>query len=145
MNIESEGFSIPESNFDVEITMSSSECAKLFRDVSNLSESVTIETSGGKVYFGSEGDAGKSRTSITSGTGATVNIKNDIKQIYSLRYLNMFNKAAPCSDNVRIVLTEGAPIVVCYTMESLGEIKYYLAPKKGNDEGVKKEEVTPAE
>ena len=52
---------------------------------------------------------------------------------FALRYLNMFNKAAPLSTFTRLCLHAEQPLVVEYKIDSLGVLKYYLAPKI-NDE-----------
>ena len=114
------------------VTMSASECAKLFRELHQLAETVTIEATHGKIIFMSEGEAGKSKTILTENTSTKVEVKKEVKQSYAVRYLNMFNKAAPCSREVRIILSGSAPITIAYDLGTLGEIKYYLAPKKSD-------------
>ncbi len=143
LSIESEAFSIPEQDYDAMITMDASECAKLFRELYQLAETAAIEATAGKIIFWSEGEAGKSKTVLNASMATKFDIKHEVKQSYAMRYLNLFNKAAPCSNEVKIVLSESHPIVVNYDLGALGEIKYYLAPKKSEEEAkgkVKKEE-----
>ncbi len=143
MSLESEAFNIPEQDYDAMLTMDASECAKLFKDLYQLADTVSIEAAGGKMTFTSEGEAGKSKTVISESESTKFEVKQDVKQAYAVRYLNMFNKAAVCSDTVKIRVSAAAPIVVTYELGALGEIKYYLAPKKagaaadGEDEKAK--------
>ena len=134
LSIESEAFSIPEQDYDAMFTMDANECAKLFRDLHILAETVAIETAPGRIIFWSEGDAGKSKTVLAASMATKLDVKSELKQSFAMRYLNLFNKAAPCSNEVRIILSESAPIVINYDLGVLGEIKYYLAPKKSTEE-----------
>lgn len=135
--IESESFDIPEEDYDAALTMDASESARLFHDLYQVSETVAIEADEDRFVFWSEGDMGKSRTVLTGNLTTKIKIKNTLKQSYAMRYLNMFNKAATCSSEVRMTLTEGAPIVLNYDLGTLGEIKFYLAPKKTSEAEVK--------
>lgn len=48
---------------------------------------------------------------------------------FALRYLNLFNKAYTLSNSVKISMAADTPLVVEYEVESLGQLKFYLAPK----------------
>jgi proliferating cell nuclear antigen len=52
---------------------------------------------------------------------------------FALRYLNMFNKASTLCNYVKLMLATETPLVVEYEIESLGTLKYYLAPKINED------------
>jgi proliferating cell nuclear antigen len=57
MDIDQETLGIPETDYDAKITLSSSEFARICRDLQQLGESVRIEVSKEGVRFISEGDA----------------------------------------------------------------------------------------
>jgi proliferating cell nuclear antigen len=46
----------------------------------------------------------------------------------------MFNKAAPLTTFTRLCLHNEQPLVVEYKIESLGVLKYYLAPKISDEQ-----------
>ncbi len=48
---------------------------------------------------------------------------------FALRYLNSFTKATPLSGVVELHMTKDVPLTVVYTVENLGSMKFYLAPK----------------
>lgn len=51
------------------------------------------------------------------------------------RYLNHFTKASGLSESVRLSMHAEAPLVVEFTLaEDLGSLKFYLAPKIGDEE-----------
>ena len=117
--------------------MDASESARLFHDLHRITETVAIEADDNKFVFCSEGDVGSSRTVLTANLTTKINVKNTLKQSYGMRYLNMFNKTATCSNEVKLKLAEGAPITLIYDLGTLGEVKYYLAPKKSDEAEVK--------
>jgi proliferating cell nuclear antigen len=47
--------------------------------------------------------------------------------------LNFFTKATGLSSNVTLSLSSEVPLVVEYTIEELGYVRYYLAPKIEDD------------
>lgn len=57
MDIDQETLGIPETEYDAKITLSSSEFARICRDLQQLGESVRVEVSKEGVRFISEGDA----------------------------------------------------------------------------------------
>ena len=59
----------------------------------------------------------------------TLEVTEGVNQQFAIRYLNMFNKAAPLSTYTRLCLHSEQPLVVEYKIDSLGVLKYYLAPK----------------
>ena len=57
MDIDSDTLGIPDTEYDVCVTMSSSEFARIVRDLSALGESVKIDVSKDGVRFAAEGEA----------------------------------------------------------------------------------------
>ena len=58
-----------------------------------------------------------------------LNVSEGVEQQFALRYLNMFNKASSLSNFTRLQLHNEQPLVVEFTIENLGALKYFLAPK----------------
>ena len=58
---------------------------------------------------------------------------DSVSMTYSLRYFNMFAKAAPLSSRVSISLTENVPAVIEYLIDDVGFVRFYLAPKIEED------------
>ena len=59
--------------------------------------------------------------------------KEQVCLSFALRYLNMFNMASSLGNYVKLMLAPETPLVVEYEIESLGCLKYYLAPKINED------------
>lgn len=64
----------------------------------------------------------------------TIELNSPVSMTLSLKYLMNFTKATSLSDSVIISLTEGVPVLVEYKAHDAGYIRYYLAPKLGEDE-----------
>ena len=116
--------------------MNSAEFSKLCRELYSLSETVTFEITQSYVKFAIEGEVGAGNILIkTGGTdGESLEAHRDAVSLsFALRYLNLFNKAYTLSNQVKISMSADTPLVVEYEVESMGELKFYLAPKISED------------
>lgn len=69
MDIDQEHLGIPDTQYDATITMSSSEFARICRDLAALGESVKIEASKEGVRFSSEGEVGNGSVLLKQSAG----------------------------------------------------------------------------
>ena len=82
-----------------------------------------------------EGQAGKGFVKLTSNDSdrkedqTLIEVEEAVEQQFALNYLNLFNKASSLSQFTRLCLHNEQPLVTEYRIESLGVLKYYLAPK----------------
>lgn len=53
---------------------------------------------------------------------------------FGLKYLTDFAKAAGLSSVVKLSMSKDLPLVVEYTFDDIGHLKFYLAPKIEDDE-----------
>jgi len=131
--LDSEHLGIPDTEYTSEITMNSSEFSKLCKELYSLSETVTFEISSSYVKFAVDGDVGSGSIMIKTSTDDLMEegTKPDdaVTLSFALRYLNLFNKAYTLSNSVKISMAADTPLVVEYEVESLGQLKFYLAPK----------------
>jgi len=61
-------------------------------------------------------------------------VKEKIELQFAAAYLKKFCAAAPLSKTVSVSLSKDVPMVICYEIEDLGHIKYFLAPKIDDDD-----------
>ena len=148
ITLDSEHLGIPETQYSSEVTMNAQDFQKLCKELHQLSETVQIEASIQSIKFNVEGEVGSGSVQImTSGEDAqrasamAASQKKDggagfekVNLSFALRYLNMFNKASTLCSNVKLMLASDTPLVVEYEIESLGSLKYYLAPKINENE-----------
>ena len=86
-----------------------------------MSETVTISSQNGNVQFSFENEAATGSINIDLKDSIIGKIEQSsqemavaVKQQYAIRYLNMFNKAAPLSMYARLSLDPDKPLVVKY-------------------------------
>jgi len=135
IQLDVEHLSIPETQYSSLITINSGEFSKICKELQALSESLTIKTQPDSVQLQVEGQAGKGFVKLTSNDSdrkedqTMIEVEEAVEQQFALNYLNLFNKAASLSQHTRLCLHNEQPLVTEFRIESLGVLKYYLAPK----------------
>lgn len=136
-------------DYDVVISMPSEELQRICRDLNILSESVTISTVKDSVRFFAKGELGSGSIVLRSSNMGAVDekpatkggpvptsilMKQPVNLSVSLKFLNSFTKATGLSDAVVVQVSENVPMVVEYSLGELGYLRYYLAPKIGDED-----------
>lgn len=129
---------IPPVNFHTTITMPSSYLQKIIRDMHNISEYIEIRNIEKSLILKCKGDFCSQETILGSEKSQNItiskqtdnNTKEDqeiIQGVFSLKYLLIFTKCTNLCPTVEIYLKNSYPIILRYTIASLGEIKLCLA------------------
>ena len=135
ISLDVEHLSIPDTEYSSLITINSGEFSKICKELQALSDSITIKTSPDAVQLEVEGQAGKGFVKLTSNGSdradeqTTIEVEEAVEQQFALNYLNLFNKASGLSTQTRLCLHNEQPLVTEFRIDSLGVLKYYLAPK----------------
>jgi proliferating cell nuclear antigen len=135
ITIDSEHLAIPETEYQSVVTINSNEYSKICKELFSLSETVQVTTTPDYVMFAVEGEVGSGSVKLGQNEGnqqadqTVLEVTEPVSQQFALRYLNMFNKAASISNFTRLCLHQEQPLVVEFKIESLGVLKYFLAPK----------------
>lgn len=136
MDISSENLGIPETEYAATVRMPASEYQRIVKDLGSIGDTVEISVTKDGVKFATSGDIGsanvicRQNTAVDKDTDATVIEMNEpVALTFALRYLNSFAKATSLSPTVVIKLSKELPVVVEYTIEGIGWVRYYLAPK----------------
>jgi proliferating cell nuclear antigen len=130
LNIE-----IPPVNFHTVITMPSSHLQKIIRDMHNLSDYIEIRNIQDQLILSCKGDFCTQETILGTEKANNITIlKNKdessheiIQGVFSLKYLTIFTKCTNLCANVEIYLKNSYPIILRYSIASLGEIKLCLS------------------
>lgn len=77
MDIDSEHLGIPDTQYDAVVRMSSSEFARITRDLANVGDTVKIEVSKEGVGFSAEGEIGNAKLTLKQGSGSAVVADDD--------------------------------------------------------------------
>ncbi|TID04829.1 Putative proliferating cell nuclear antigen, PCNA, DNA clamp superfamily [Colletotrichum destructivum] len=141
MDIDQEHLGIPETDYAATITMPSSEFKRICMDLMAMSESVTIDASKDGVKFACNGDIGNGSVTLRSHTNVDkpelnvdIALSEPVSLTFSLKYLVNFCKAAAISKQVKICLSNEVPLLVEYTLVGQSYLRFYLAPKIGDEE-----------
>ncbi|KAK6501820.1 proliferating cell nuclear antigen [Arthrobotrys musiformis] len=140
MDIDQEHLGIPETEYAATITLPSAEFQRICRDLSLLSESVSIEANKDGVKFACSGDIGNGSVTLRPSTNVEddekstkIELTEPVNLTFSLKYLVNFCKASSLSATVRLCLSNEVPLLVEYQM-GVGYLRFYLAPKIGDEE-----------
>ncbi|KAL3496602.1 Mysoin-binding motif of peroxisomes-domain-containing protein [Aspergillus germanicus] len=140
MDIDQEHLAIPDTEYAATVEMPASEFQRICRDLNNLSESVVIEATKEGVKFSCQGDIGSGSVTIRQHTSVdkpeqnvSIVLSEPVALTFSLKYLVNFCKATNLSDKVSLCLSQEVPLLVEYGLGS-GHLRFYLAPKIGDEE-----------
>lgn len=139
ISLDVDHLAIPETEYSSVLSINSGEFTKICKELYSLDETLTIATNPEFVTFSVESEAGSGSIKLNANDSGskeeatTLEVTDPVTQQFAIRYLNLFNKAAPLSTHTRLCLHNQQPLVVEYKIDTLGVLKYYLAPKI-NDE-----------
>lgn len=134
LDIDVVNVDIPPADFNTIITMPSSYLQKIIRDMHNLAEYIEIKNIGGKLILSCEGEFCCQETILATET-QNIQIKNNentqeiIQGIFSLKHLSIFTKCTNLCSTVEIYLKNSYPIILQYSIASMGSVKLCLAQK----------------
>jgi len=143
-DIDAEHLGIPDKAYSAIVKMPSAEFQRICRDLTIIGDSVNITASKEGVKFSVAGDIGggsinlKQTASESDDNAVVIHLVEEVSLTFALRYLNFFTKATSLSGSMVLQLHPDMPLLVSYTIENLGVIRFYLAPKV--DEGKTEEE-----
>ena len=139
IELDAEHLDIPEEESEAVVSLSAGEFQRLCRDLGTLGDSCSISVTKEGIRFSVDGDIGKGSVTLRQGEsvdekgGVSIELREAIEQKFALRYLIMFTKATALSERVKLTLTSEMPLKVEYTIEGLGSLCFYLAPKMDGD------------
>jgi proliferating cell nuclear antigen len=134
LDIDVVNVDIPPADFNTIITMPSAYLQKIIRDMHNLAEYIEIKNIGGKLILSCQGEFCCQETVLATET-QNIQIKTNentqeiIQGIFSLKYLSIFTKCTNLCSTVEIYLKNSYPIILQYSIASMGSVKLCLAQK----------------
>lgn len=137
MDLHEENIQIPPAVFESVITMPSSDFQKYCRDMHNLAEDIEIKSLENQLILSCKGDFAQQETCIRETHSGLSFLKNQnpeeiVQGIFALKHLVLFSKCTNLCNSVELYLKNDYPLIIKYTVASLGEIKLCLAPKYDN-------------
>ena len=133
LDISQEEINIPPAEFDSELTMPSHDFQKLIRDMVNISDETEIKTSGNNLTLNCQGDFASQTTILgetQNGLQFIHNVADEylVQGVFSLKYLLLFTKCTNLCNQIHFYIKNDYPLVIRYSVASLGDIKLCLAP-----------------
>ena len=128
---------LPEVKFSSVINLPSSDFQKIIRDLSNISERLEIKSVANELIFKCKGPFAycEIRRSEYDGSMEFIQKQSSSKVIqgeFSLKNLGYFIKCTNLCNSIEMYLENDLPLIVKYSVASLGEIKLCLAPLPPN-------------
>lgn len=140
MDIESEHLGIPDSEYKCTVRMPSAEFQRIIRDIAVFGDTCTIAVNKEGIRFTANGDLGTGNIQLKPNSAVdkdhdavVVDIQEPVELNFALRYLTLFTKATALGPTVTLSMSPDIPIVVEYQIDTIGQIRYYLAPKIDED------------
>jgi len=141
MDLDDDDFEIPPAEFTSVITMPATDFHKICRDMNTISEFVDIKNVGKKLIFSCKGEIGSKETILGEvENGLTVQQNDDddndviIQGLYDLKNLTLFTKCTNLCNNIEIYMKNDYPLVIKYSVASLGQIYLCITPIKPDND-----------
>jgi proliferating cell nuclear antigen len=136
MDVDAETLSMPPIEFDSIITLPSVYFQRMCKDMSNISDVVTIRSTRDSLVVSCKGDFASQETVIkdsTAADGSAIDVQSHtdetVEGTYMLKYMNLFNKASNLSNTLEMFMRKSYPLIMKYNVANLGELRFCLAPK----------------
>ena len=134
MDLNEDNITIPPAAFESIITLPSTDFQKICRDMSNLSDTIEIKSVCQQLVFGCNGNFASQETVIgQTSTGLsfvkTTDSTDIIQGYYNLKHLVLFTKCTNLCNQIEIYMKNNFPIVIKFSVGSLGSLKLALAPQ----------------
>ena len=136
IDIDEEIISAPDTEFLRMITMPSGEFQKICRESFNIADVIEIKSMGKQLMLSCNGEfASQDTVYAHTDSGVTFTSNNDddddtiIQGYYLLRHLALFSKCAGLCQSIKLFLANENPLVLEYSVGSLGTLLIALAPQ----------------
>ena len=138
MDIEEEKYEVEPIDFPYSITLPSQDFHKYCKDMSSATDKIELICTNNKVIFLGNGELGQVEFEVgeTNG-GLSIEVNNNcsdeiVQGLFELRFLIIFTKCTNLCSTVTLYLKNDYPLIVKYSIASLGEIKLVLSSSKPN-------------
>jgi proliferating cell nuclear antigen len=129
---DSEELEVPNVTFSSVINLPSSDFQKIVRDLSCISEKIEIKSVANELIFKCRGAFASAEVRRAESDGGMEFIQQDTAKIiqgnFSLKNLGYFIKCTNLCSQIEMFIENDLPLVVKYSVASLGDIKLCLAP-----------------
>jgi len=136
IDIDEDMISAPDTEFETMITIPSNEFQKVCREAYNIADVIEIKSIGEQLILSCNGEFASQETTyahtdngISFERGDNAKEGSIIQGYYLLRHLTLFSKCAGLCQNIRLFLANENPLIIEYSVGSLGNLLLALAPQ----------------
>ena len=134
LDINENQIEVPSMNMTTITPMPSSDFQRICRDMHNLADDIEIKSVGSQLIFNCKGDFASQETCIGEANSGMTFIQNQnpdeiVQGLFALKHLVLFSKCTNLCNSIELYLKNDYPLIIKYTVASLGSIKLCLAPK----------------
>jgi len=124
---------LPKLSYNSMMSITGSELTRILKQISNVSEYVTIQTYNNRVVFSGKGDQGDVKIELEKGMMdlMELNVKEESNTTYSLEYLLAFIKHTN-RHVITLDFSTRMPLRLNAHLDHATQIDYYLAPRVEN-------------
>ena len=136
MDVDEDMMEIPETDYDVDMTMSSKKFKSLVDQLSNFSDTLDIIYSDEKIYLNSESiEEGcmKIEIKLDDLEGCEVTEDVSLSLSFATRYIQNMTQFLKISKDVQIEVMNDTPLRITYKICDNNYIRFFLAPKIKDD------------
>jgi proliferating cell nuclear antigen len=126
---------VPELNFPVSITTTSSNLSEAIDDVDIVAESVSFVAEASKFTVMAEGDLSKARIELKQDdeTNIVSDVQDKVRAKYSIEYLKKMVAGGKLADQAKIQFNNDYPLKLEYREVDKFMLSFILAPRVEND------------
>jgi len=135
IELEEKEQKVPDLNFPVKITTTSTNLAEAIDDADIVAESVTFEAEPSKLVIAAEGDMSKANIQIKKDddTAIKTETQDKVRAKYSIEYLKKMVSGGKLSDKVTIAFNKDYPLKLDFKEVDRVSLSFILAPRVEND------------
>ncbi len=136
---------IPDIDYDAQVTMPCGDFQKYCRELATISNEVTITVSNDKIFsMKVDGKFASQSLDIqeSEDSNVVIEVNDSISEgdgeynigSFSLKFLNLFCKSSTLCNTIQLYMKNEYPIIIIYSVASLGICKYCLCPNLSEEE-----------
>lgn len=150
MDLDNIPIKLPSTEYDSMVTMPSSEFHKVCKEIHQLSEYIEIKCTPRYMKFTFKGDScDGSKVYVDDENNGSIENENNginikyhspdstsfpiIQGVYELKHLTLFTKCTNLCNNLQIYMKNNYPLVIKYSIATLGRIYLCLTPNNDPD------------
>jgi proliferating cell nuclear antigen len=128
IEIDSEEMNIPDIDFDVEMTTSSTAFFKTIKDLGYFGDTIRFTSKLDRIVMSSSGEIGTASFDVY-GSETDLTIRGTLLAEFTVRYLTTFGKSG-LSKNVVVKIANDMPMLIDFKFgDNAGVLRFFLAPK----------------